>query len=528
MAENEEKAKDRKRRRRSKGSQTQTDEDDAPPPCCCSETLNMINEKLDVALAAVKEIQTLKEQVSELQTKNNHFEESLKFAYDEIQDLKSNVADLRETTSIQQQDIFALIDDLGAEKARGVKLESHSRRNNLRFFNIAEQANESYQDAEQALRKFLENDLGGGHDFATNISIERVHRTIAAKPPTTMKPRPIIAKFSYFKEKERIRMMAKNLKGTTFGIAEDYAPEVLEIMYDMLYKSSSAGDPGTLCSNMNITNNINAKTKKVLDNFNFCKYFVEIETNTFIVAATMNHFKMKSLNDEVVPDSIKKYSKKEKCLWLHGQVKLILEKFVMEKQAKEHQQVVDHVNTANQPKQRPVFPCKECGKPYFYKKARDNHEIQKHNLSSNPVEPTRSTIPTESEVSVKEDHIHNYACIRLSMGMLIFNINDVVKEGDGERIVRCWKFMLLIFKDRAKPVCHDGGVRRYRPRARRPHYRYRKEETVMRKRSLVVDPESRNCMGRAILRGLQRLGMEAAAMDLHGWYEKVGVPESER
>jgi len=189
----------------------------------------MINEKLDVALAAVKEIQTLKEQVSELQTKNNHFEESLKFAYDEIQDLKSNVADLRETTSIQQQDIFALIDDLGAEKARGVKLESHSRRNNLRFFNIAEQANESYQDAEQALRKFLENDLGGGHDFATNISIERVHRTTAAKPPTTMKPRPIIAKFSYFKEKERIRMMAKNLKGTTFGIAEDYAPEVLEV-----------------------------------------------------------------------------------------------------------------------------------------------------------------------------------------------------------------------------------------------------------------------------------------------------------
>jgi len=219
-----------------------------------------------------------------------------------------------------------------------------------------------------------------------------------------------------------------------------------QIMYDMLYKSSSAGDPGTMCSNMNITNNINAKTKKVLDNFNFCKDFVEMETNAFIVAATMNHFKMKSLNDEVVPDSIKKSSKKEKCLWLHGQVKLILEKFVMEKQAKEHQQIVDHVNTANQPKQRPVFPCKECGKPYFYKKARDNHEIQKHNLSSNPVEPTRSTIPTESEVSVKEDHIHNYACIRLSMGMLIFNINDAVKEGDGERIVRCWKFMLLIFK----------------------------------------------------------------------------------
>ena len=30
--------------------------------------------------------------------------------------------------------------------------------------------------------------------------------------------------------------------------------------------------------------------------------------------------------------------------------------------------------------------------------------------------------------------------------MLILNFDGAVKEGDGERILRCWKFMLLIFR----------------------------------------------------------------------------------
>ena len=38
----------------------------------------------------------------------------------------------------------------------------------------------------------------------------------------------------------------------------------------------------------------------------------------------------------------------------------------------------------------------------------------------------------------------NYACT--SLGMLLFNFDDAVKEGDSERLLRCWKFMMLIFK----------------------------------------------------------------------------------
>ena len=30
--------------------------------------------------------------------------------------------------------------------------------------------------------------------------------------------------------------------------------------------------------------------------------------------------------------------------------------------------------------------------------------------------------------------------------MLLYNFDDAIKEGDGDRILRCWKFMLLIFR----------------------------------------------------------------------------------
>ena len=43
-------------------------------------------------------------------------------------------------------------------------------------------------------------------------------------------------------------------------------------------------------------------------------------------------------------------------------------------------------------------------------------------------------------------HRFDYACTRLSFGLFVANFDDAVKEGDGERILRSWKFALLIFK----------------------------------------------------------------------------------
>lgn len=49
-------------------------------------------------------------------------------------------------------------------------------------------------------------------------------------------------------------------------------------------------------------------------------------------------------------------------------------------------------------------------------------------------------------IFLREDYVYNYVCVRLSFGMLFRNFNDVVREGDGVRILRCWKFLFLIYK----------------------------------------------------------------------------------
>lgn len=45
-----------------------------------------------------------------------------------------------------------------------------------------------------------------------------------------------------------------------------------------------------------------------------------------------------------------------------------------------------------------------------------------------------------------DDRINIYATEVLTLGMLWHNFHDAIKEGDGNRLIRCWKFNLLAFK----------------------------------------------------------------------------------
>lgn len=62
----------------------------------------------------------------------------------------------------------------------------------------------------------------------------------------------------------------------------------------------------------------------------------------------------------------------------------------------------------------------------------------------------KSKTDGEKEVKRKhnqsEDGVYNYACRVLGMNLLARNFHDASREGDGERLIRCWKFLLLHFK----------------------------------------------------------------------------------
>ena len=69
--------------------------------------------------------------------------------------------------------------------------------------------------------KLKEDDIDG-------ISIERAHR-LGKRNLNSEKPRPIIAKLSFYKNKELILSNARFLAGTVYGISQDFPREIVEI-----------------------------------------------------------------------------------------------------------------------------------------------------------------------------------------------------------------------------------------------------------------------------------------------------------
>ena len=51
---------------------------------------------------------------------------------------------------------------------------------------------------------------------------------------THTKPRHIIAKFSFYQDKEYVMSKVKNLKGTGIGISNDY-PKEIDVIHEKLY-----------------------------------------------------------------------------------------------------------------------------------------------------------------------------------------------------------------------------------------------------------------------------------------------------
>jgi L1 cell adhesion molecule like protein len=55
------------------------------------------------------------------------------------------------------------------------------------------------------------------------------------------------------------------------------------------------------------------------------------------------------------------------------------------------------------------------------------------------------SLPSDDQSMSTDDHVLEYAREVVSLGLLYMNYRDAIREGDGERILLLWKFMLLIF-----------------------------------------------------------------------------------
>lgn len=97
---------------------------------------------------------------------------------------------------------------------------------------------------------------------------------------------------------------------------------------------------------MNVLCIVNVKSTNVLDNFNSCKEYVNMETHAFVVAAALIYFGMRSLEtsaEEVIPPNMMRQSKQGRRIWLQGHVKNIVQAHVMYEQQSKHTEIREGV-----------------------------------------------------------------------------------------------------------------------------------------------------------------------------------------
>ena len=84
---------------------------------------------------------------------------------------------------------------------------------------------------------------------------------------------------------------------------------------------------------------------------------------------------------------------------------------------------------------------------------RRNHKA-KHSPPVNVPEDNPTVDLFFEDDPLRQDDMYNYQKSLVEIGMLIMNIQDAISEGDGGRVVRCWKFLLIYLK-------HDNGSQKY-------------------------------------------------------------------
>ena len=168
-----------------------------------------------------------------------------------IDDLKQSKGFLtQETTTIKERIDrtvkYALKLNESIEKVniRVDDQEDRSRRQNLIFFNLPEESGfenalQCEQRVQGVLQKIVKKTLGG-----RVIPLDRVHR-IGTKDPQNKKIRPMIARFTFYKDKDIVLRESRTADQQTFNgktliVSEDYGKTTLNIRRDLVNHMKAA------------------------------------------------------------------------------------------------------------------------------------------------------------------------------------------------------------------------------------------------------------------------------------------------
>lgn len=205
-------------KKRTRDWSTGTDEDQPQPPqpkqpaelTIEVSLLSSINSKLAILELLHADIKDLKA--------------SLEFSQSQIDTLVQENKELRGTVTNLSTQVTRLSNENNTMKETILDLQCRSMRDNLIFSGIP-LPQDTPDDPENAIKEFMKTSLKIPEITVNEITFHRVHRLTAKD---NRKPPAIIAKFEHYKHKELVKSKGKELKGTTYGLNDQFPKTIQE------------------------------------------------------------------------------------------------------------------------------------------------------------------------------------------------------------------------------------------------------------------------------------------------------------
>ena len=178
----------------------------------------MIDKKLD---HFVNRLTTLEKEHQQLNVTVSHIEDSVSYLSTEYDQLKRQVNRNQKEMQEMAKDIQSYSQVVKNTKTMADDLQSRQMRSNLIFHNVQTTPNEN---PELIIKDIFKSKL----QINEPIHMDRVHRIGNKSNETHDKPRPIVVKFTNYKQHEMVRLSSNKLKGTKIGIQEQFGKAVQE------------------------------------------------------------------------------------------------------------------------------------------------------------------------------------------------------------------------------------------------------------------------------------------------------------
>ncbi|KAL1248893.1 hypothetical protein QQF64_022211 [Cirrhinus molitorella] len=122
----------------------------------------------------------------------------------EYTEMGKSLSDTMDRVAILKQSHERMAKDHKKMQEKCMDLENRSRRQNLRF--VGAEAGNPVRFIKDLLLELFGTDGFGD----SSMTVDRAHRTLAPKPKLGERPRPLIVRFHYFSDKEKILKLSRN------------------------------------------------------------------------------------------------------------------------------------------------------------------------------------------------------------------------------------------------------------------------------------------------------------------------------